>query len=177
MSVVNYGRGMPDRMQELFDWVIAIDAWDYCDTEPLADLIRSTNTLPDEIRPIIADIITGERKQNKRGADKLKILPARERMKIAGTISSVLGLIDLFKYEKFYVDGDVDGCPSGIFGIAGRDRKEPIEVKRELESEAREVLKITKDSLKEELDLEISIETIENLIRELRKKIKNWPHV
>ena len=154
---------IPIRMNDLWDWVVALDAWDYCDPDPLSKLIIKEQ-IPEEFLKVIADIVSGKRKPNKKGASKLKI-PAKERMEIAGSISTVLGLIDLIKYKAIYPEG------IGVVGIGARKGEEPIDVKRELESEARELMQSCCK------DLNVSQETVENLLRDLRKKINMWPVV
>ena len=151
-------------MHDLWPWVVAIDAYDHCDSEPLLKLIAKEQKIPKEFAQAIADIISGKRKPNKRAASKLKI-PARERMEIAAGISIILGLIDVFKHTAVYPEG------VGVIGIAARDCREPIDVKRELEGEARELMQYCCK------DLNVSQETLENLLRDMRKKINMWPVV
>lgn len=150
-------------MRELWHWIVAVDAYDYCDPEPLSDLIVKEQ-IPTEFIQAVANIISGKRKPNKKAASKLKI-PARERMKIAGAISVNLGLIDGFKFDAINPEG------IGVTGIGAREGREPIDVKRDLESEARELMHSCCENLN------ISQETLENLLRDMRKKIKMWPDV
>lgn len=165
MRPANYGFDMPSEMQEAWDWVVAIDAWDYAHPELLAKLI-ATEHIPESLRPVISSIISGERKPNLKTAKKLKI-PAEERMKIAGTVSCVLGLIDAIKFDSYC---DITNS-RGISGIAERKGLEPIEVKKDLEEEARNLILLAADEAK------VSAETIENLVRDLRKKMKLWPNI
>lgn len=58
-------------------WFCAVWAFDYDDPEPLSKLIR-TQPIPDELRNLIADIVLGQRKPNKKAAVKTKI-PAAKR--------------------------------------------------------------------------------------------------
>lgn len=101
---------MPSRMNDLWEWVVALDSWDYCDPEPLSELLLKKQTIPAEFLQPLADIIFGKRKPNKRAASKLKI-PARDRMKIAGSISLVLGLVNVLKFDAIYPEG------KGLVGI------------------------------------------------------------
>lgn len=161
MRVTNF-LDIPSRMNDLWVWVVALDAWDYCDPKPLSDLIKS-DPIPHEFLQAVTEIIEGKRKPNKKAAVKLKI-PASERMKIAGSISLILGITNCIKY-------DAKDTYSGIEQIAERECKEPIEVLRELELNSRQEI------IDSSNELNVSVETIENLLRDLREKINNWPVV
>jgi hypothetical protein len=156
MKVKNTGQ-MPSRMRDLWPWVVALDAWDYGDVEPLAELVNTSEILPPEFAPVIAKIISGKRKQ-KRNASKLKIKPARERMSIAIQLSSRIALFNFFQF-------------GALEGMADRQGIEPIEVKKDIQEKTRQVVKNAST------DLGISTETIENLLRDFRKKINDWPSV
>lgn len=151
---------MPHRMQELWPWVSALDAWDYCDSRPLSVLVKK-EPIPDELRGALSDIIAGRRKANKKGAAKLKI-PAAERMKIAGTLSVVMGLADVFTMK---------GVEPSLDENADRQGVEPIEIIKQLNEEKRRIVQDTAS------DYDVSVETIENLLRDLREKINKWPSV
>lgn len=155
---------MPIRMNDLWKWVVALDSWDYCDPEPLSELLLKEHTIPPEFLQPLADIISGKRKPNKKAASKLKI-PPRERMKIAGSISLVLGLVNALKFDAIYPEG------KGSVGIGAQQGREPQEVLRELESKHRRTMESARK------DLDVSPETIKNLLRDLRRKIDNWPIV
>jgi hypothetical protein len=162
----NYGDAFNSRFNEVFPWVVALDAFDFNDRQPLEELMAS-EPVPEELRPAIAKIISGERKPNLKAAEKLKI-PASERMKIAGSISVCLMLIDTFKYraiDERYIE------KTGVRMYGERFGKEPIEVTRELEQKARSIIE---NSARE---LEVSTETIENLLRALRAKMGAYPNV
>jgi hypothetical protein len=148
---------LPPDMQENWKWVCALDAYDYDDPEPLSKLITSSEQIPKMLRKAVVDIIQGKRKPNKKAAAKLKV-PASERMRLAGTVSCVLGIIDTFKYE-------------GLDSIASDNMQEPIDLLREMEMEAKELIKQAAN------DVDVSTETIENLLRDFRKKIEDWPNV
>jgi len=149
--------------RDVMDWIAAIDAWDYCDGSLLAILILEED-IPTKLKPIIADIFSGVRVQKKKAASFLKISP-RERMYIAQSISINLGLIDVFKTVKMASGESLLEWQSDRNGI------EPIESKRWLEKEARQVKEIAAK------DLGVSIETIENLLRDFRYKLDNYPNV
>lgn len=153
----------PKRMIDTWMWVEALDAWDYCDPNPLDLLIRQRE-IPPEYQAAIADIVSGKRKQNKKAAAKLK-LPAKDRLKFAAHISDILGQLDFYQYDAINPEG------VGATGIAAIHRKEPIDITRELEAEKKRLM--TEASR----DLNISLETCENLLRDLREKIKKFPFV
>jgi hypothetical protein len=155
---------MPARMNDLWEWVVALDSWDYCDPDSLSELLFKEQTIPPEFLRAVADIVSGKRKPKRRAAVKLKI-PARERMKIAGSISLVLGLVDALKFDAIYPEG------KGSSGIGSEHGREPNEVLRELESEQRKAIESASKNLN------VSQETIENLLRDFRRKIENWPTV
>lgn len=162
MKATNYF-DVPPRLQELWEWFSAVCAYDYGDPNPLADLVRDERPVPTEFAGAIADVIAGTRRPNRKAGAKAKVAPA-ERMKIAGSLSVVLGLLDLFHR------GRVDGDLSAGF-IASRDRQETIEIVRSLEEEARRAIA---ESARE---LGVNTETVENLLREMRARVRRWPAV
>lgn len=162
MRVTNFV-DIPSRMNELWDWVIALDAWDYCDPKPLSELVKSV-PIPLEFLQAVSEIIEGKRKPNKKAAAKLKI-PASERMKIAGSLSLILSIVDKLKHDVIYPEG------KGVIGIGAEQRREPIDVMRELELEQRQAI------IEASNELNVSVETVENLLRDLRQKINSWPIV
>lgn len=155
---------IPSRMNDLWEWVVAFDSWDYCDPEPLAEMLLKEQAIPPEFLQAFADIVTGKRKSKKKAAAKQKI-PARERMKTAGSISVVLGLVHALKFDAINPEG------KGSVGIGAQQGREPSEVLRELECKHRETIESACN------ELAVSRETIENLLRDLRKKIDRWPIV
>lgn len=163
MRVMNFGGFNTQHIA--LNWVIAIDAYDYGQPDLLNQLIR-TEPIPEELRTVIADIVAGDRVPNKKAAAKLKV-PAGERIKIAANLSSLLYLIDRLKYDA--IEKSVPG--QGITALAERAGVEPLEVKRELEGEARAAIADTAEQLG------VGIDTVENLLRRLRTIIKNYPDV
>jgi hypothetical protein len=156
MRVKNFGFGMPRELHDTQEWFCAIDAFDFADPQPLTELILSGTPIPPAYKQAIADIIAGVRKPNKKAAAKLKV-PARERMHIACGLSILLGLNDVLK--------------RGSERIAERKCVEPIEVIRRLEKDASKLIKKKADQY------DISVETVENLLRDLRKKAEKFPIV
>ncbi len=165
MRVTNF-LGMPERIHKVWTWIVAIDAFDYCSPGKLAGLVES-EPIPEELRPVIASIITGERRPNPKKAARLK-LPADQRMVIAGEVSTILGLIDVFKYSA--IDSSVSS-ERGAAMLAEREGIETIDMVRELEAEARAAINETAEHHG------VSPETIENILRQFRQKIENYPNV
>lgn len=166
MKVANY-LDVPPRMRDLWEWVNALCAFDYGDPTPLSDLVRDKRAIPHEFAGAIADVISGKRKPNRRAGAKAKIPPA-ERMKIAGSISLAIWLVDAFKSRSI---DPLDRSLHGAAEIAARQGKEPISIVRELEEEAR---LIVAQSARE---IGVTPEAIEDLLREMRNRIKRWPEV
>lgn len=143
-------------------WIGAIDAWDYCDGTLLADLFLKED-IPIKLKPVISNIISGSRKQNKKAAASLKV-PANERIYIAHDLLLALGLIDEFKTAK------TDGKSLVEWG-ADKNRIEPSQSRKWLEIEAIRIKKETADKYN------VSVQTIENLLLDLRNKLKNFPDI
>ncbi|MDL0429580.1 hypothetical protein QPM17_00445 [Marinobacter sp. TBZ242] len=161
---------IPASMNDAWEWVCAIDSYDFNDTQPLADLIREGKEIPDELRGVIAQIIEGSRKPNKKAAAKLKI-PARERMKVAGTVSTILGLLNTIKFDALVGSEQPDFLKPGVESMAFNKNQEPIDIQTGLEADGRQVIDETCEHFG------ISQESLENLIRALRKKITDWPNI
>lgn len=166
MRPLDYIRDVDPRMKELWAWVNAVCAYDFGDPSPLAALIATEKQIPAEFADAIADIVRGNRQPNKRARAKLKI-PADEYMEIAGEISACIGIIDIFRYDAL-VPGQHG---KGAAALASRDGKETEDKVAELSDE--------REKLIEEAASEfgVSVETIENVLREMRRRIKQWPIV
>ena len=147
----------PSRLTELWDWFCALDAYDYADRTPLAELIAASS-IPNEFKPAISAIVAGERTPNLKAAAKLKV-PAAERMRIALAVATVIDVIGACKE------------PENAELASDKLKLELIKIRRELESEQRKVIR---DSANQ---LTVSTETIENIVRDLREKINKWPVV
>ncbi len=153
--------GMPYRMRECLEWVRALDAWDYGAPSQLADLIGSGQQIPAELAGAVADIIAGRRTQKKRAKAKLRI-PAAERMAIAEAVDCIICLTRDVRSKSVSPSLEENADRRGV---------EVIDLVRELERRAREVVE---DAARQ---LGVSVETIENLLRDFREKVKNWPVV
>lgn len=172
MAAINWGRHPNDRhFSRNLAWIIAFDAWDYNDPAPLEVLIREGKEIPKELAPIVADIIAGKRPPNKKAAAKLKV-PASQRMNMAAAASTVLGLIDILKsnYEPDACDPDAPPRRT-IERVADNRGVEPISVYRGLEEKARKVIELAAERFG------VSVETIENTLRDFRTKLENYPNV
>jgi hypothetical protein len=174
MIVPNLGFGddcLDPRIDAAWEWIVALDAFDYNDSEPLFHLMNSEKPIPEELRPAIAMIIAGTRKPNLRAAAKLK-MPAAERMQIAGSLSVVLGMINELKTDEQIDLSDEDWPHRRSIDIkADREGVEPLQIKRMLENRAKDAIGRAARSLN------VSVETIENIIRDLRTKLIKYPNV
>jgi|SRR5690554_3738985 len=143
------------------NWIIAIDAWDYCDSNLLEQMLNK-HPLPFELQPVMAEIISGKRVPNKKAAAKLKV-PAGHRLVIAGLYAELKeSVIDAVLQRKTLTD---------YHDTAESLRIEVHEYQSELQKSARE--------FKEEwaLNAGISTKALENLYYELKEKLKNYPNI
>lgn len=138
-------------------WTRALVAYDFCDPALLASLIES-EPVPEELRPVIATIIAGKRKPNRRAAAKSKV-PASDRHQIGATIDALLVTIGDMKH------------PAITSTWADRRQAEPSDAIRRLNDY------IDRAYVRAAETLQVKRETVENLVREYRDKARNWPHV
>lgn len=143
-------------------WVVAIDSSHYGNDARLLALLAGEEHIPTELRPSIAAALSGRRK--KRNASKSKI-PAHQRLLYACIVSGGLDFFDRLKKltsdegERFIEHcADYQGC-------------EPRDIVRIIESSASDWIN------RAATIFEISPETVENLLRDLRKKMANYPNV
>lgn len=143
------------------NWIIAIDAWDYCDASILVEMLKR-HPIPFELQPVIADIVTGKRKQNRKAAVKLKI-PAAHRLIYTGIYNDLKdSVIDATLRRETIHDYHDAADQRGI---------EIIDYRRDLQESG-------KSFKSEYADLAgISTETLENLSEELRAKMENYPNI
>lgn len=156
----------PQRMRDLWKWVAAVDAWDWKDPKPLADLVTSED-IPEEFKKAVSDILSGERKRRRtQGA-----IEPKERMEIAKHISGVLSILDSFTYGKVAEQG-YEGMSVPNYIVETKSNfPDVIDAYNYLINERRDLIQSSAN------DLEVSVETIENLLREMRKKIEKWPQI
>jgi len=174
MKVLNYLDITHDpclgRFNEVIDWVMALDAFDYGDPIPLSD-IRGKEDIPPELMQVIMNIDQGERKPNLKAAAKLKI-PAKDRLGVAVGVSIQLGLMERFKSGRKIVAYDEFEQSDRVINIlADKQAIEPIDIVRSFEVMAREFIE------EAAVENDVSIETIENLLRDLRRKFRDWPNI
>ena len=147
----------PQRMQDTWVWVNAFCAFDYNDPVPLAALVEHEE-IPPEYRSALADVVSGVRPRNKKAGAKLKI-PANLMMYYAMSIDASVGFVEYMHYHN------------AVDQIAEREQKEPIEVIESWQKLAQEHVGLAMQ------DFDVSKETIENLMREMRTRIGRWPLV
>lgn len=152
---------------EVWDWIAALDAFHYCDPEPLSEMLAGGEPIPEFMRLPLSEIVAGTRKPNKKAAAKLKI-PARERMKVGAMISGILGLADCLAGE---ISDGHGGLQRGCEIAADRKGIELIDAVRHHESMRKKAIEIAMD------EFGVSEETVENLLRDVREKIRNFPEM
>ena len=138
-------------------WSGAMVAFDYCDPKPLSDLVAS-EPVPDKLRPVIAAIISGERKPDKRKAAHSKV-DAVERFRAGAVLAAVLDAIDSMNHPA------ITGPAADRMGIEPRQAIDRLNMHRE------RAYQVAQDNLG------VSRETVENLVRDYREKIRKWPDV
>lgn len=142
---------------EIERWSGAMVAFDFCDSSLLADLVAN-EPVPRDLRPVIAAIISGERKPNRKKAAASKV-DAAERFHAGAVVCAVMDLIDDLNHSA------VTGPAADRMGI------EPIEAVNRLNRHREKAYQVAQDSLG------VSRETVEDLVREYRKKVQDWPNV
>ena len=178
---INFGRPERDearwRMHATLYWIAALDAYDFGEPEPLSCMIESDDPIPEELRPALANIISGKRPPNKRAAAKLKMKPW-DRMMVAFTVSAILGLIDAIKQNSIVKVEDMNDNDLNTLEVirsldlwADHEAQEMIDSIRFLEGLQRRVVARMAHGTG------VSVETIENVVRDLRRKIENYPDV
>ena len=154
-------RASAEGVKKQWPWFCAVWAFDYDDPKPLSKLIR-TQPIPDELRDLIADIVLGKRKPQKKAAVKAKI-PAAQRgsvfyehmqAKFACDLVSVLTM-KTFENDPFF----------------RRHPMESIDVKRSMESLRRAEL----EKLPSAYDAKLPV--IDAIRREGIDRVNKWPKV
>jgi hypothetical protein len=153
-------------LNDTLEWFVAVDAYDYCDPEPLADLIGSPEPIPEPYRIAVADILTGKRKQKKKAAAKLKV-PAKQRMDVAVGVAIIAGIIDDIQFNYL----NLETGETGLNALADSKGLEPSHMKADMANDRIIFMQEQAD------EWGVSVETIENLLRDLRKKARAWPSV
>lgn len=164
---VKFPIGAPPRFQEIWPWIKALDAYDYGRPRMFSDILSSTLEIPEEIRPALADIVSGLRKPNKKAAAKLKLDPEK-RMDYAAAIHGMQWSFETIKHDKVEVDEVITSVISRYAEQAGTEAIQEVRRVVDLYRENKEMwVKV----------LGVSEETIENLVRDLRRKIAQFPIV
>ena len=148
----------PDEVKTAWEWIMAFDAWDYGEPDMLCDLILSDKVMPAELKPALAKRINGEKKPNKKSISQQK-LSRTDRLWIATHFSTHMA------FSKFAE------TPWVLEMKADDARKEVIDVKRKQQEYRRAGLQ------KVAQRFGISTETLENAVRDIRKKAKSYPDV
>ena len=147
---------IPERMEEIWDWIVCLDAWDSGEPDYLSEYILNEE-IPEELKKPISDIISGRRKPNLKGKGKYKIEPL---------LRWYIGRIVI--YERQAVEQEkARAAFSGEDGEA--ELREPIKVIRDLEAHMKGVISLFASAFK------VSEKTIENSYETVTTKIKNWP--
>lgn len=166
-----YVKEFPEFPPEIIDawgWIWAFHAWDHGEPEKLKNLILSEDPMPSALKPALAKRISGEKKPNKKRSAKLSH-SVDDRMIIGLKVSTHLwfskanetwGMVDEGDDRQRYIDA-----------VATAQLREPIEIKNSMRAYRREINK----SVAKRFD--ISVETLENILREIRDLAKRYPDV
>lgn len=149
-------------------WLVALDAFDFDDPEPLADLVRNSESIPGHFRDTVAEVILRKKQPNLKAAVKLKV-PARERLEIAARLSFELGVLDLYqKGPHIDLDTPREGYDRKLEHVADMVGVEPNEVRRYIERKSRDTMQATAERHG------VSVATLQNWLRDLRKLIVKY---
>jgi hypothetical protein len=158
----------PRRLCEVWEWFSAFYAFDFGDRQPLATLIRAGKEVPPEFRSAVADVISGDRKPNLKRAAKVKVPPG-EAVRVACSVEGIAMLCEKFRAAPAWSG---DGRHRTRLEEVADDRgTEPIQELRALQAVARDTVETAAQQFN------VSIETIENLMREVRRRVEAWPVV
>ena len=164
-----YALEIPEFPQQVLDawgWVMAFDAWDHGNPQLLKELILSDEVMPSELKPALAKRISGEKMPKTKSAAQHKI-PAASRMLIAMHFSTSMYFSKA--NETFGLSGL--GDQRYIEWLADKDRKEIVAVKRGMQRYRRAAAGKVAERFG------ISVETLENIVRDMRKKSRVYPDV
>ncbi len=142
------------------NWIAAIDSWDFNDAKPLEEMLTN-HPIPFELQPILVDIISGKRKQNIKSSVKQKV-PAAHRIVVAGIYKSFRQISETVISKQ--VGFDYHNLADDI-GI------EPIELLNQYRDCQREY------DIQFAKSLGISLVTLRGLVKNLNKKLNNYPKI
>jgi len=154
-GIVSYSNlVVPDDFFDNWHWIIAVDAFDYGDPEPLASLLAEFDEYPANVRVLLSDIVQGKREPNRKAFPK--VIKAKDRMPAALSALSGLSLRDHIDINSVFF-----GERDGVEAIAIRKSNDDSYSKKKKPAIAK--------------TYGISVDTLDNLRRELKSKIKKWP--
>jgi hypothetical protein len=146
-------KGLNPEFFNQWEWVAAVVAYDWGDPQPLATLVRERETLPDNVRVVLADIVAGERKPDEKKISQATVKGA-DRM-AAGRWAWVLSITREFSNKNASEKAD--------------PRVEPADFIQALNEKNRRQRKQTADKYG------ISLDTLDELRREFQRKLESWP--
>ncbi len=150
---------LPERLQELWHWFVAVYVWDWGESYYLAELIRR-EPIPPEFQTAVADIIDGERKQKKGKLSPGTRFQIGEQAAIGAEIRNVM-LSDFNDIERMGDEMGVDPDPiTRTNPIIGAIQKKIRERNKSLAKEAG-----------------ICLETVRIIRRDWLARIGRWPVV
>ncbi len=155
---------IPPAMRKAWAWVEALHCWDYGETAPLAALVRN-EPIPDELRPILADIVSEKRQPRLKATQKLKIPPG-ERLALARSL--FFWLKHCFALEQNLATETLEEYCDGQGIEQDKVPREEVDKRREI------ARKLQADAAE---NWGVSEETVKNMLGELRKKINNYPNI
>jgi hypothetical protein len=159
----------PPRMVDAWRWVVAMAAWDYGDPSMLSDLIADEVPIPPEFAHAIAAVVKGDRSPMLKAGAKLKVQAVR-LFEVATMVSASIAYLDYLRFE--FSDPSL-GPARGARAISEVDGVElsPIEVIRQLEADAEQVVKDAADGLG------VPVATVRFALRELNARVARWPEI
>ena len=172
----------PSDFWDCWDWVKALDAFDFGDTGPLAALISEID-IPDEIKAAVAKIVAGERTPNLKAAAKLKIAPSK-RLEAVAEVSRALAVYEAYKSGPHIEIPGNSGLSDDEWAQSRADfhtRKiEHFADEQGLEvADARSLLDHLSRKAIEDAAAKhgVSVRTMEEWLRDFRQKIRDFPDI
>lgn len=165
------GRLRGDSNTAEWRWVVAINASDYGDPEPLAELFRGGEVPPLELRGIVADIMAGARKPRGKAAAKIKI-PARERLAVGCAVDLFQDLLDTFQRHQIVSnDSDLRGAAAAVALDERFMHLEAAEYVAMVGAERKRVQRLISEGAG------VSVDTLLALAREYRRVVRDYPNI
>lgn len=158
---------LPADTNDCWPWIVDLYAYDHGDTQPLAARIARGESIPVQLAQPVSAIIAGTRRPNRKSSSKSKLGP-KARIQAAAELSAFLGLMDQLRHFAIV---DPNDPARGAEAYANASGKETIEIVREYERNKRRAIEGAAKSHG------VSVETIENWLRELRALIDRLTRV